>query len=113
MEANLYNKLIITSTSMASNITSPVLDMSQVDSVVFFASWTGTPTGTLKLQASLTTTDADFVDLLDSSISLGGSSGKFMWNVTETNFDQIRLVYTFGSGTGTLNVRVNAKGVSV
>ena len=113
MEANLYNKLIITNQLMTSNITSTPLDMSQVDSVVFYASWTGTPTGTLKLQVSLTTTDADFVDLLDSSVTVAGAAGKFMWNVTNTNFDQIRLVYTFGSSTGTLNVRVNAKGVSV
>ena len=113
MEANLYNKLIITNQAMTSNITSTALDMSQVDSVVFFASWTGTPTGTLKLQVSITTNDADFVDLADSSISLTGVTGKFMWNVVDTNFDQIRLVYTFGSSTGTLNVRVNAKGISV
>ena len=113
MEANLYNKLIVTNGDMSANITSSLLDMSQVDAIVFYANWTGTPTGTLKLQVSLTTNTSDFIDLPDSSQSLAGSAGKFMWNVTNTNFDQIRLVYTFGSSTGTLNVRVNAKGVSV
>lgn len=112
MEENLYNKLIVTDTAMTSNITSPSLDMSKVEAVVFFASWTGSPVGTIKLQVSLTENTNDFVDLLDSQQTVNGA-GKFMWNVTETNFDQIRLVYTFSSGSGTLNVRVNAKGFSI
>jgi hypothetical protein len=97
MEANLYNKLIVTNGDMTSNVTSPAMDMSQVDAIIFYATWTGTPTGTLKLQVSITTNDNDFVDLLDSSVSIAGVAGKFMWNIADTNFDQIRLVYVAGS----------------
>jgi hypothetical protein len=110
MEQNVYNIPIVTNASMTTNVTSPMMDMSVIESIVFYAKWAGTPTGTLKLQVSLTELDADFVDLADSSVSLTGASGKFMWNVTDTNYDQIRLVYIAGSSTGTLNVQVNAKG---
>ena len=113
MEANLYNKLIVTNGNMSANITSPLLDMSTVEAIVFYANWTGTPTGTLKLQVSLTENNTDFVDLPGSSQSLTGIAGKFMWNITDTNFDQIRLVYIAGSGTGSTNVQVNAKGTLV
>lgn len=110
MEENVYNMLIVTNASMTTDVVSPMLDMSRIESIVFYAKWTGTPTGTIKLQVSLTELDADFVDLPDSSQAIAGAAGKFMWNVADTNFDQIRLVYTATSSTGTLNVQVNAKG---
>lgn len=109
MEENIYNYVIVTAGDMSANITSPLMDTSVVEAIVFYAKWTGSPVGTIKLQVSLTELDADFIDLDDSEQVVNGA-GNFMWNVTDTNYDKIRLVYTFGSGTGSLEVRVNAKG---
>jgi len=111
MKENLFNILVITNGDMSGNLTSSIVDVSKINATVFYAKWTGTPTGSIKLQVSID--DVNWVDLPSSSQATGGAAGDFMWNVTDTNYDKIKLVYTFSSGSGTLNVQANGKGSKV
>ncbi len=85
------------------------------------ARWTGTPNGTIKLQVSIDgveptvgnsnePTISNWEDLADSSYSITGSAGSYMWNVNEVNYRWVRVVYTNSSSTGTLNVEYSTKG---
>ncbi len=82
----------------------------------------GTPTGTFKLQASIdagrpeAATEADrasavtnWTDIADSSVS-GSAAGDVMWDVANSGYLWVRVVYTFGSSTGTVTGRISTKG---
>ena len=104
---NTFNALVLTNGNMTGNLESEVIDTSRVDSVVFYAKWTGSPVGTLKVQVSID--DINYVDLDDSPVAVT-EAGDFMWNIVDTNYDKIKVVYVATSGSGTLNVQANVKG---
>lgn len=110
IKENVFNYKVITDAAMTGNIESSVIDTSRITSVVFYAKWTGSPVGSIKLQVSID--DVNYVDLPSSSQAVSGA-GDFMWNVTDTNYDKIKVVYTFTSGSGTLNVQANGKGKAI
>ena len=103
---NTFNSFVLTNGNMSSNLQSEVIDTSRVDSVVFYAKFTGSPVGTLKVQVSIN--DADYVDLPDSSVSVT-EAGDFMWNIVDTNYDKIKVIYVATSGSGILNIQANTK----
>ena len=89
---------------------------------------TGTPSGTLKIQASNdpetndTQTNStglapavgpvNWVDIADSSFAVA-SAGETMWNVRYIGYNYVRVVYTDASGgtsIATMNVIYNGKG---
>lgn len=85
------------------------------------AVWTGTPTGTFKLQISGDpqsnvpgAAPTNWSDYSGSSEAIS-AAGNFYWNVGEVFFNWVRLVYTDGSGgtsTAVLTASTfNAKGV--
>jgi hypothetical protein len=104
---NTFNALILTDGDMSGNLETDVIDTSRLDAVVFYAKFTGSPVGTLKVQVSID--DINYVDLPDSEVSVT-AAGDFMWNIVDTNFDKIKVVYTATSGSGTINIRANTKG---
>lgn len=73
--------------------------------------FTGTPTGTFKLQASI---DKDFdpIDLIfpEGAISAAGAAGNHQITLSGYPYPWIRLIYTPTSGSGVLNYRLNRKG---
>lgn len=86
------------------------------------AEWTGTPTGTLKLQGSgkypqgLVSgntlppfVDSDFVDITDATAATGGAAGEQLFDVEDASYAWVKVVYTNTSGTGVLNVVGNKK----
>lgn len=89
-------------------------------------SWTGTPTGTLKLQGSNDAWDEDsqptqpefersaatWVDIAGSSTVTGGAAGSFSWNAADQNYQAVRLVYVRTGGTGSLTGIFRGKSVS-
>ena len=119
---NVFNKLIITNATMNTTLTSEAIPLVNTYGYSIQAKWTGTPTGTLKLQAS---SDAfmyvndnqpqvptTWTDIADSSQSIV-AAGDFMWNIIGAFYNFVRVVYTDGSGgssTAVINVRINAKG---
>lgn len=81
---------------------------------------TGTVTGTMKLQGSCDPVpDANFkvatfpvinwTDIASSSASVTGA-GIVNYNVAESFYNWVRVVYTAASGTGTITVTLNTKG---
>lgn len=92
---------------MSANITSNSADLSFIDGFAIYAKWTGSPAGTLKLQASLD--DINYVDIANSEQTISGPSD-FMWNVSQVFYDKIRVIFTRSGGTGILNVQINGKG---
>ncbi len=117
------NDAIITNGDMSTaSITSDVINMENILFLAVQGVWTGTPTGTLKLQGSCDTglTIAgnvtgsgvtNWTDITSATTAPSGSAGSGFIEVKETGLKWVRAVYTRSSGSGTLNVRFNAKGI--
>lgn len=100
-------------------INSEIIDCNQVWAYSIQAVYSGTPSGTIKLQAS-----ADIVNLgadgsqptisnwtdLSGTVALSGTAGSSMFTNANFGYRWVRLSYTNSSGTGTLNAVINAKG---
>lgn len=102
---------------MATSITSTPILIEHIFGVCIQAVWTGTPTGTLVLEASTDqerlsdgTGVTNWTAIAGSSVSLTGVAGNQMWNVDLAFYRWVRLVYTASSGSGTLNARIQMKG---
>jgi hypothetical protein len=118
---HVYNKKIVTDAVMNATITSDAYNVQQLFGCAIQAVFTGTPTGTFKLQASADpatpygepiVVPTHWTDIINSSYSVT-AAGDYMWNVFDIMYNWIRLVYTDGSGgssTAVLNVQINTKG---
>lgn len=63
--------------------------------------WSGTPVGSLKLQASNDrVVPTNWEDIADTAVAVNGS-GSQMWNVHRIGYGWIRVFFTYTSGTGT------------
>jgi|SRR5271166_1820208 len=117
-----YNENIVLNAVMNATINSAPIPANQLYGYSVQAVYTGTPTGTLKLQASddpftgniqTSIPPTNWVDIANSSFAIS-SAGAYMWNVSEVMYNWARLVYTDSSGgtsTAVLNVTVNGKGI--
>lgn len=119
---NLTN-IIPTGTVMNTTLTSSPLQLLNMFGYAIQVEFSGTPTGTFKLQASCDqsnpgvpnqTTPLDWTDIAGSSATVA-ASGDITWNATETMYNWVRLVYTDTSGgtsTATItDATFNGKGV--
>lgn len=101
-------------TSMASSFNDTPICVEYMVGLSIQASWSGTPTGALKLQASNHAFDQNvnngilaapiWTDIPGSSVSLTGSAGTQMWDISEVYYEAIRVVYTASSGTGSIQL---------
>jgi hypothetical protein len=98
----------VVAASMASTITGAAVDTGPYSSTSVQAAWTGTPTGTLKIQIADDDAASVWTDYTGSSVSLTGTADTCAWFFS-TASRWVRVVYTFTSGTGTLNVYVSQK----
>src|SRR4051812_6788350 len=109
----LLTNAVMTGTT---EVDSPTIPCDQLWGFAIQAVWTGTPNGTLKLQASCdaplltsqtsngTSNVTNWTDIADSSVVIAGAAGNYMWNVTVAGYRFVRLVYVNTSSTGVLNV---------
>lgn len=124
MKSNTITLLTNASMTGTDTITSAPIPLDQIYGYAIQASWTGTPTGTFSLQASsespptqsqVANGGPDNITLWDtianSSYSIAGSSGTYMWNVNLAFYRYVQLVYTNTSGTGSLSAIMSAKGI--
>lgn len=111
--------------SMAANITSAPTLLQSLTKVSYSVSWTGTsPVGTLSVQASndclvnseggvsggtWNTLPLDLAGVAVTTIPVTGNTGNGMIDIDSLSAYAIRLVYTAGSGTGTLTATVVGK----
>lgn len=117
------NDLIVDAGDMSlASITSDTINLENILYLAVQAVWTGTPTGTIKLQGSCDTgttiagnTDGDGVsnwtDIASATLSPAGSASSGFIELKETGIKWVRLVYTKSGGSGSLTSRFNAKGI--
>jgi hypothetical protein len=97
-------------------MTESIEAIQQLDQIFAYsiqAAYTGSPDGTLKLQCSNDYSPefgtGTWTDIADSSNSISGA-GSSTWNVTSSNYAWVKFVFTFSSGSGTLNVHFFGRG---
>lgn len=97
---------------LSGNITSEITSVINLDKASIVLAWTGTsPVGTIEVQARNGEDDAWRALEFSSAINISGNSGDHRILLNETPFTDIRVVYNFASGTGTLDAIVTAKQV--
>lgn len=98
---------------MTFNLVSNAFDIRTVVGFSVQAEYSGSPNGTLKLQASNDAPGSvaqDWVDISGSSVAVS-SSGVYLYNVAEAFYGWVRLAWVFSSGSGTLTAKIVTKGV--
>lgn len=116
---------VITAGSMAGNLTSNPTILQSLTKVTYAVSWSGTtPVGTMSVQGSndyalnpdgtvanagtWTTFVLDVSGTPSSTVAVSGNTGNGVIDL-ETGIYAIRLIYTAGSGTGSLTAYFNGK----
>jgi hypothetical protein len=120
---NSNDQLFPTAGDMSlASVTSETINLENILFLAIQAIWSGTPTGTIKLQASCdvgreNTGNLDGVgvsnwtDVPSATLSPAGSASSGFIELKESGFKWARLVYTRSGGSGSLTARFNAKGV--
>lgn len=76
-------------------------DVTGPQNISLAVTWTGTPVGTLQLQAS---GDNSSWENLGASFNFGGGASMHVFNVTGRAFQYFRLQTVLSSGSGTISV---------
>lgn len=123
----VYNtqNIIPAGTVMNHTITSTYYQLRDIYGFCIQVVYTGTPTGTFKLQASAdpvplagklsTEPPTHWTDIANSSYSVT-AGGDYMWNVFDSMYNYVRIVYTdtsagHSSTAVITSATINAKGV--
>lgn len=118
-----FNEQIATAEPLNTDVEFDFVPLKNIYMYCMTAIVTGTPTGTIKLQASNDPETNDtqpltnappthWVDIANSSFNLT-SAGSTMWNVSQVAYNYVRVVYidtSGGTSTATAMVIVNGKG---
>lgn len=98
--------IIPVNTVLNTTVNSVALGVPQMFGAAVQVEFTGTPTGTFKLQASSDTWTANptpaqlpvnWTDVANSTFTVS-SAGNVMWNVSDIQYNWLRVVYTDSSG---------------
>lgn len=95
---------------MSANIVSKSMPTPQSRTLGITMVFTGSPTGTFNVESSNDNTNWIDLPFTEGVIAASGSGDSHALTLKEFPFDFVRVVYTFTSGTGVLNVIVKAKG---
>lgn len=122
MAYNLLSPIhLISAASMTTTITSPAVEVKLQDNVGFQLHWTGAPVGTFQFQVSM-----DHKEDMEGNIQVAGHwitlpvtpaivaagvADDAYVDLNQLSAIYARVVYTFTSGTGTLDVFADAKGI--
>jgi hypothetical protein len=117
-----FNDPLLTNVVLSANKASAAIPLPQMFGYAVQAVISGTPTGTLKLQASVDPVQegvpnpplpTNWNDIASSSVTVT-AAGTTTWNVTDAMYTWVRLVYTdasSGSSTAVINANINGKGI--
>ena len=94
------------SVGMTGDLTSDTQVISEDSLIAIQAVYTGTPVGTLKLQNSLD--NSNWCDSPSTETAVNGAS-TVIWDISHTAIPFWRLIYTFTSSTGILNIKILVK----
>ena len=126
----VYNKQIMTNQPLNVSFNSPFSPLKSIILYTMAFNVTGTPNGTVKLQASNdpetndtqysavtnlppTQVPVNWADIENSTFVLT-ASGTTMWNVRDIGYNYVRVVYTDSSGgtsAATVSIVLNCKGI--
>ena len=98
---------ILSSQSMASSFESGATSIKYMDRVCLHIQCTGTPTGTLGIQASAD--GNNWVDMPLGLTALSGSPQDYFIDLQETALPWIRINYVSVSGTGSASATLTAR----
>lgn len=124
-----FNQQIATAVPLNANYTSPYVPLKQIYTYSVCATITGTPTGTIALQASNdpetndtqynipgnippTQVPVNWVTITNSPFAVTTAGSEF-WNINYTGYNYVRVIYTDTSGgtsTATMNIVFCGKG---
>lgn len=105
---NLITYTTIDAGDMSGNLTSSFTDIRWLDNLVLYVAWTGTPTGTFKVQVSpdsLTWVDLDIVPPPTAS----GLDGSLRVSLHQLPDPYLRVAYVASSGSGSLTTKIAGK----
>jgi hypothetical protein len=127
-----FNQTVATGAPLNGNYNSPYVPLKQIYTYTMAAIITGTPTGTVQIQASNdpetndtqynttssplrppTVAPTNWVTIANSPFSVS-SAGETMWNVNYAGYNYVRVQYIDSSGgtsTATMTIIFNGKGV--
>lgn len=103
----VINKKVFDQQSMATNLTSEVLDLSEVVGFCVHAIWDGAATGQIITEGS--NDSVNFVAV--NTQNTAGAAGQLLLNVEHQHYRYLRIRYVRSSGTALLNCYVSAKRV--
>lgn len=120
-----YNKAIYTAQSATNSFTSVAFQLERIYGYSIQAVYTGTINGSFKLQGSADPTGdfaspANATNIPTNWSDIAGTtnavttSGNYLWNMYDVGYNWVRVVFTDnggGTSTGTVAMRINAKGV--
>lgn len=105
---NLATYVSLSSGDMSGNLTSASTDIRWLDNVVMYLAFTGTPTGTFKVQTS--PDNSTWYDLqLTPSPTASGAGGSHRIGLNQLPDPYVRAAYTATSGAGALTVTIAGK----
>ena len=122
----VFNNKIAVNVDISASYVSQYVPLRSIVMYSVAAIITGSPNGTIKLQASndpetndtqTNTTSGlppavgptNWVDIANSTFTIN-SAGETMWNVRDPAYNYVRVVYT-GTGAAAMSIIVNAKGI--
>lgn len=113
MPKNVINPIhILTSGDMSqSTLSSDIINVQYLDNVGLEVTWTGTPTGTITVEGSVSNSNYYSLTFNPTLTQPAGSSGGYLINLNQFPFVYYYVKYTRSSGTGTLNVWAAVKEV--
>lgn len=110
MNISYKQETLLDGQSMAASFNSEPISVLEFNGYSIQCVWTGSPTGTLKLQISNDTEEpTNWDDLDDSSVSIT-TAGSETYIVAEVEYGFVRIVYTRSSGTGSFGAKFVGKG---
>lgn len=94
--------------SLGSTTQSDPYDIRPYDNIGIQLIWTGTPTGTITIEAQIDS--STWTDMgVSPAITLSGSASSQLVGIRNQAFNKIRVVYTRTSGTGSLDAYLIGK----
>jgi hypothetical protein len=107
---------VIDAGSMSGDLDSGIINSAQGDSSVSFLDnigfqfvWTGTPTGTIAVLASIDGINFTALDFSPVITQPAGSASSSLANVNQFPFKWIKVTYTRESGSGSLTAWMSAR----
>ena len=97
---------LLSSASLAGNVTGPSILIEHIYGYSFQIVWTGSPVGNFYLEASndLGSSPTTWDTIGGTTSAAGGAGGTLTYNIERAFYRWVRLRYAVTSGTGTITV---------